>query len=127
MKTKISEKVGAANWDTEKGGCYIDDSTSHSGSYSMHCKAPNSGIYQITRSLFLGIKYRIRVWIKVKNIKKARLLVCAESSNYKYGLYAYHNQIPACKEGTCVDQWYELVYDSLTTFHESSHYVICIE
>ena len=119
--------VGADGWFADNyGGCYVVSSTSHTGKYSMHGSKPGDHFWQIRGDLFYGIKYRLTAWIKVNNIKNARLLLTAESSDYQSGIYIYHDSIPECKSGTCTDKWYKLTGDSLMNFKKASHYVISI-
>jgi len=63
-------------------------------------------------------------WIKVRNIKDASFIAAADSSDYKYGLYASNSNIEDCKDGTCDDKFYKLEYDSLMNFNEAHHYQI---
>ena len=120
-------KVGAQGWNADRsGGCYVTNETAHSGKYSMHGSKPGDHFWQIRYDLFYGIKYRFTAWIKVKNIKNARLLATVEASDYHSGLYTYHDSIEKCATGTCDDKWYQLTYNSLMNFKKSSHYVISI-
>ena len=119
--------VNAEGWSADNwGGCWATDATAHTGKRSMHGSKPGDHFWQIRNDFFYGIKYRFTAWIKVKNIYNARLLATVESSDYKSGIYAYHDFIEACKGGTCTDQWYKLSSDSLMNFKPASHYVISI-
>ena len=73
---------------------------------------------------YLWQKYKLTVWIKLRNIKDATFIAVADSSDYKYGLYANHLQIEDCKTGTCDDKFYKLEYNSLMNFNEAHHYQI---
>lgn len=114
----------ATGWTDEKRKCQIVNDTAHSGTHSLHCSGGSAGVYQLRWNVFAGVKYVLTAWIKTKNIQNGRLLFCAESSNYKYGCYIYHDSIPECKDGTCDDQWYKLTCKSLMNFEKSSHYVV---
>ncbi len=124
---KLGGMVGAEGWYADNwGGCYVTSTIAHTGQYSMHGSKPGDHFWQIRYDLFYGIKYKFTAWIKVKNIKNARLLATVEASDYKSGLYVYHDSIPKCATGTCDDQWYQLSYNSLMNFKKASHYVISI-
>ena len=115
---------GAKDFYADTGGCWIDSSTSHTGKNSLHCSRPNTNVYQILPKIIFGIKYRLTVWIKLRNIKNARFIAAADSSDYKYGLYASHLDVKECKSGTCDDKFYKLQYDSLMNFNKAPRYQI---
>ena len=69
---------------------------------------PNPEIIFGKSGVIYGIKYRLTAWIKVNNIKNARLLATAESSDYQSAIYLYHDYISECADGTCNDKWYQL-------------------
>ncbi len=119
-----STSTGAQNFYSDTGGCHIDSTTFHTGKYSLHCSRPGSSVYQITQKIIFGIRYKLIVWIKLRNLKNAIFIAAADSSDYKYGLYANHKQIPECVSGTCDDTFYKLEYDGLMNFNEAHHYQV---
>ena len=118
--------VNAEGWSADNWGCWATNTTAHTGKRSMHGSKPGDNFWQIRNDFFYGIKYRFTLWIKVKDVYKARLKCVVESSDYKSGIYVYHDSIAACKGGTCIDQWYKLSSDSEMNFKPASHYVISI-
>jgi len=119
-----STSTGAQNFYSDTGGCYIDSTTFHTGKYSLHCSRPGTNVYQITQKIIFGVRYKLIVWIKLRNLKNALFIAAADSSDYKYGLYANHEQIPECVSGTCDDKFYKLEYDGLMNFNEAHHYQV---
>ena len=120
-------EVGAEGWLSDSwGGCYVTSDTARTGKYSMHGSKPGDHFWQIRSDFFYGIKYKLTTWIKVKNIKNARLLATVEAADYQSGIYLYHDYIDKCATGTCDDQWYQLTGNSLMNFKKTSHYVISI-
>ena len=118
--------VNAEGWSADNWGCWATNTTARTGKRSMHGSKPGDNFWQIRNDFFYGIKYRFTLWIKVKDVSKARLKCVVESSDYKSGIYVYHDSIAACKGGTCIDQWYKLSSDSEMNFKPASHYVISI-
>ena len=112
----------AKSW-SKQGNCTVTTTTARSGKYSIHCEGGGSGIYVYKPLAIKGIKYKLKGYIKVKNISGGSILFCSESSNYIYGCYSYSSNIDACKGGTCVDQWYEIGCTSLMNFGNASSYV----
>lgn len=123
----LNSQGWATSWTDEKHNCKIVNDTAHTGTHSLHCAGGNAGVYQLRWNVFFGVKYRLTAYIKTRNITTGRVLFCAESSNYKYGCYIYHDSIPECKDGTCDDQWYKMTCNSLMNFEKSGHYVVVAE
>ena len=113
-------------WAANKA-CEIVTQPVHSGKKALHCKDTTTseavGVYQNPPGVLHGVRYYVSAWIRAKGLKDGSILLCAESSNYKYGVYVSSNKIEECKDGTCDDKWYQLNGTSEMFFGEASWYV----
>jgi len=117
---------GMKGWVDEGKDCEIVTDNVHSGTKALHCKDTGSGragVYQIPVPVVQGLRYRVSGFFKVKDVTGGSLMLCAESSNYIYGVYGYSSSIAECKSGTCTDQWYKISVNSEMFFGNASRYV----
>lgn len=113
-------------WIDDRHKCKIVNDTAHTGNNSVYCNGGKSGVYQFRWGMVKGVKYRLKGWVKTKNITGGKVLFSVESSNSYYGCYRYHD-IGGCQNGTCDGKWYELICNSIMNFGPAGFYIISID